>query len=180
MQMTKYAVAKETLDGQVKLKRIEEQEKARIVEKEKEYMRGVWEEVEKERRRTAEEVAAKNVENRRRMDEFALRTKEARDAEKEREGIQDKQFILNVLADEKKLAEKEGMERALRIRQQHEASDGLWDVYSAQEAAVIAQTAKISGESPAKALVQAALVEQENRRVSSDNVTVICVYFTDD
>ncbi|KAF4656105.1 hypothetical protein FOL47_009137 [Perkinsus chesapeaki] len=119
------ALAKETLNEQMKLKKIEEQEKQRALEGEREYMRSVWKEVEEDKRRTAQEAAIKNVEARRRMDEYALQTKKARDAEKEREKTQDKQLILNVLANEKKLAEKEAMEKALQMRQQYEFNEAL-------------------------------------------------------
>ncbi|KAF4687561.1 hypothetical protein FOZ60_003781 [Perkinsus olseni] len=119
------ALAKETLDEQMKLKKAEEKDKSRALEQEREYMKSVWKEVEDDKRRTAEEAAAKNIEDRRRMDEYALQNKRARDAEKEREKQQDRQFILNVLASEKKLAEKEAMERALRMKQEHEFNEAL-------------------------------------------------------
>ncbi|KAF4660609.1 hypothetical protein FOZ61_003891 [Perkinsus olseni] len=119
------ALAKETLDEQMKLKKAEEKDKSRALEQEREYMKSVWKEVEDDKRRTVEEAAAKNIEDRRRMDEYALQTKRARDAEKEREKQQDRQFILNVLASEKKLAEKEAMERALRMKQEHEFNEAL-------------------------------------------------------
>lgn len=59
------------------------------------------------------------------------------------------------------------------------ASDGLWDVCNAQQAALVAHQARQMGRSPAEALVRAALQEQDRRNTSSDNVTAVCVYLHD-
>lgn len=60
------------------------------------------------------------------------------------------------------------------------ASDGLWDVCNAQQAAMVAHQAKAAGHSPAEALVRAALQEQARRNANADNVTCICLYFLRD
>mmetsp|Transcript_80824 Transcript_80824/g.210531 ORF Transcript_80824/g.210531 Transcript_80824/m.210531 type:complete len:431 (+) Transcript_80824:48-1340(+) len=57
------------------------------------------------------------------------------------------------------------------------ASDGLWDVLSAQHAVVIAQQAVSQDLNPAECLVRQALQEQAKRKVRADNVTVICIQF---
>lgn len=57
------------------------------------------------------------------------------------------------------------------------ASDGLWDVLSAQQAVATAQQAAQEDGSPAEALVRRALMEQSRRKARADNITAICVQF---
>lgn len=57
------------------------------------------------------------------------------------------------------------------------ASDGLWDVCSAQQAVTVAQHAVRSDQSPSEALVRFALLEQAKRKARADNVTAVCVMF---
>jgi len=57
------------------------------------------------------------------------------------------------------------------------ASDGLWDVVSAQQAVTIAQQAAQSDLNPAEALVRMALLEQSRRKARADNITALCVMF---
>lgn len=57
------------------------------------------------------------------------------------------------------------------------ASDGLWDVTSAQQAVTTAHKAVQEGANPAEALVQRALLEQSRRKARADNVTAICIQF---
>eukprot|EP00927_Polykrikos_kofoidii_P036174 TRINITY_DN30569_c0_g1_i1.p1 TRINITY_DN30569_c0_g1~~TRINITY_DN30569_c0_g1_i1.p1 ORF type:complete len:410 (+),score=65.42 TRINITY_DN30569_c0_g1_i1:25-1230(+) len=57
------------------------------------------------------------------------------------------------------------------------ASDGLWDVVSAQQAATIAVGAAELEQSPAEELVRCALSEQTRRKARADNVTVLCIVF---
>jgi len=54
------------------------------------------------------------------------------------------------------------------------ASDGLWDVVSAQEAVDVAKAAVDNEENPAKRLVETALLKCGTR---SDNITAVCVNF---
>mmetsp|Transcript_87555 Transcript_87555/g.271108 ORF Transcript_87555/g.271108 Transcript_87555/m.271108 type:complete len:342 (-) Transcript_87555:215-1240(-) len=57
------------------------------------------------------------------------------------------------------------------------ASDGLWDVLSAQQAVVTAHQAVLEECNPAEVLVRRALLEQSRRMARADNVTAICVHF---
>mmetsp|Transcript_40648 Transcript_40648/g.115007 ORF Transcript_40648/g.115007 Transcript_40648/m.115007 type:complete len:222 (-) Transcript_40648:344-1009(-) len=57
------------------------------------------------------------------------------------------------------------------------ASDGLWDVLSAQAAVEIAQAACEKGLSPSEELVKAVLTEQSNRKARADNITAVVVQF---
>jgi len=68
---------------------------------------------------------------------------------------------------------------SIRVRFAILASDGLWDVLSAQDAVRIAQQAVSEGVSPAQALVARALLELSQRQAKSDNITAICVHFDD-
>lgn len=60
------------------------------------------------------------------------------------------------------------------------ASDGLWDVLSAQQAVGFAEAALQNGQNPAEELVRKVLLEQSRRRARADNITAICVQFDDD
>jgi protein phosphatase len=55
------------------------------------------------------------------------------------------------------------------------ASDGLWDVCSAQQAVTVALQAVQSDTSPSEALVRFALLEQSRRKARADNITAVCV-----
>ncbi|CAE8621823.1 unnamed protein product [Polarella glacialis] len=57
------------------------------------------------------------------------------------------------------------------------ASDGLWDVLSSQQAAMIAQHAVEDGQSPAETLVRHALHEQARVKARADNITAVCIQF---
>lgn len=58
------------------------------------------------------------------------------------------------------------------------ASDGLWDVLSAQEAVEVASAAARQAScNPAKELVQSVLAEQAKRKVRADNITALCIMF---
>mmetsp|Transcript_7551 Transcript_7551/g.13937 ORF Transcript_7551/g.13937 Transcript_7551/m.13937 type:complete len:439 (+) Transcript_7551:47-1363(+) len=66
---------------------------------------------------------------------------------------------------------------SIRVRFAILASDGLWDVLSAQDAVRTAQQAVSEGASPAQALVARALLDLSQRQAKSDNITAICVHF---
>ncbi|CEM13816.1 unnamed protein product [Vitrella brassicaformis CCMP3155] len=55
------------------------------------------------------------------------------------------------------------------------ASDGLWDVFTAEQAVSTAASAVRQGHSAAEALVNAALSEQQSRQANADNITAIVV-----
>eukprot|EP01067_Filipodium_phascolosomae_P006338 Filipodium_phascolosomae@DN4598_c0_g1_i1.p1 len=57
------------------------------------------------------------------------------------------------------------------------ASDGLWDVVTAPQAAKIAAQAEADGRDMAEALCHAALAEQQARQAHADNVTSVVVKF---
>lgn len=57
------------------------------------------------------------------------------------------------------------------------ASDGLWDVISAQQAVDIVYDSTQKGMNPAAQLIRAALFEQQKRKAKADNVTVLVVQF---
>lgn len=62
-----------------------------------------------------------------------------------------------------------------RVRYIILASDGLWDVVSAQQAVRLADQAVQADQNPAEALVRHALLEQSRNKVRADNITAICV-----
>mmetsp|Transcript_92320 Transcript_92320/g.270221 ORF Transcript_92320/g.270221 Transcript_92320/m.270221 type:complete len:377 (+) Transcript_92320:114-1244(+) len=57
------------------------------------------------------------------------------------------------------------------------ASDGLWDVMSAQQAVMTAHQAAQEDSNPAEVLVRRALLEQSRRKARADNITAICIQF---
>lgn len=57
------------------------------------------------------------------------------------------------------------------------ASDGIWDVYTARQAIVIATDAKRQGIDPARALIQETLRCQRSWCQNADNLTVIVIFF---
>jgi len=57
------------------------------------------------------------------------------------------------------------------------ATDGLWDVLTAQQAVNTAQQAAATDNSPAKALVELALLEQSRKKARADNITALCIQF---
>mmetsp|Transcript_54007 Transcript_54007/g.130197 ORF Transcript_54007/g.130197 Transcript_54007/m.130197 type:complete len:217 (-) Transcript_54007:231-881(-) len=57
------------------------------------------------------------------------------------------------------------------------ASDGLWDVMSAQQAVMTAHQAVQEDSNPAEVLVRRALLEQSRRKARADNITAICIQF---
>eukprot|EP00928_Gymnodinium_smaydae_P018937 TRINITY_DN17215_c0_g3_i5.p2 TRINITY_DN17215_c0_g3~~TRINITY_DN17215_c0_g3_i5.p2 ORF type:complete len:397 (-),score=94.91 TRINITY_DN17215_c0_g3_i5:243-1433(-) len=58
------------------------------------------------------------------------------------------------------------------------ASDGLWDVISAQQAVeVVMAAAQRADPNPAEELVRLALTEQSRRKSRADNVTAVCILF---
>lgn len=57
------------------------------------------------------------------------------------------------------------------------ASDGLWDVLSAQDAVMEAMRAIKAGENPSEHVVMIALKEQARRKARADNVTAVCIVF---
>eukprot|EP00923_Selenidium_pygospionis_P017224 GHVN01030269.1.p1 GENE.GHVN01030269.1~~GHVN01030269.1.p1 ORF type:complete len:264 (+),score=18.59 GHVN01030269.1:58-792(+) len=58
------------------------------------------------------------------------------------------------------------------------ASDGLWDVRSADEAVQTALEAHSSGTNPAKALVELTVKEMNIRRQAADNITAVVIMFS--
>lgn len=60
------------------------------------------------------------------------------------------------------------------------ASDGLWDVCGDQTAVTIAMEAAWQGRDASQALVAYALSEQDRRGGSADNVTAVCVFFSEE
>lgn len=71
--------------------------------------------------------------------------------------------------------------RIVKLTPQHRvmilASDGLWDVLTAQQAIDIAMRARSEGRNPAQTLVQLTLREQQSRNQSPDNITAMAVFF---
>lgn len=57
------------------------------------------------------------------------------------------------------------------------ATDGLWDVFSAQQAVQIAWEAQQQGQNPSEALVHHALADQQQRGHCADNITAMVVVF---
>jgi len=59
------------------------------------------------------------------------------------------------------------------------ASDGLWDVISAQQAIDIVQheSERNSEQNPSAALVRAALLENSRLKAKADNITAVCIKF---
>jgi protein phosphatase len=70
-----------------------------------------------------------------------------------------------------------GSEKYRRIRFAVLASDGLWDVVTANESMMIVSRAIREGLPPAQALVRVALDERQKRKTRADNVTAIVVQF---
>lgn len=58
------------------------------------------------------------------------------------------------------------------------ATDGLWDVFAAQQAVEIAWNAHQQGQNPSEALVNNALADQQQRGHCADNITAMVVVFT--
>eukprot|EP00931_Biecheleriopsis_adriatica_P087680 TRINITY_DN62108_c0_g1_i1.p1 TRINITY_DN62108_c0_g1~~TRINITY_DN62108_c0_g1_i1.p1 ORF type:complete len:386 (-),score=71.53 TRINITY_DN62108_c0_g1_i1:45-1202(-) len=57
------------------------------------------------------------------------------------------------------------------------ASDGLWDVLSAQQAAHLYQDAMDEGQNVSRRLVEYALTEQARVKARADNITAMCIQF---
>eukprot|EP01057_Protomagalhaensia_wolfi_P000545 Protomagalhaensia_wolfi_Nauph_80__544@NODE_1308_length_1595_cov_33_698586_g1011_i0_p2_GENE_NODE_1308_length_1595_cov_33_698586_g1011_i0NODE_1308_length_1595_cov_33_698586_g1011_i0_p2_ORF_typecomplete_len128_score15_97PP2C/PF00481_21/1_4e15SpoIIE/PF07228_12/0_0012DUF3372/PF11852_8/0_013PP2C_2/PF13672_6/0_14_NODE_1308_length_1595_cov_33_698586_g1011_i010801463 len=57
------------------------------------------------------------------------------------------------------------------------ASDGLWDVMTAPAAIKLAVKSRMTGQDPARTLVQTVLEDQANRKQVSDNITAIVLFF---
>eukprot|EP00920_Eleutheroschizon_duboscqi_P039361 GHVT01094742.1.p2 GENE.GHVT01094742.1~~GHVT01094742.1.p2 ORF type:complete len:344 (+),score=56.68 GHVT01094742.1:4373-5404(+) len=70
--------------------------------------------------------------------------------------------------------------RAFELQPHHRvlvlASDGLWDVQTAERAVGLALEAKSRGQNPAQVLVDSTLREQAERGQSSDNITVMTLF----
>eukprot|EP00747_Dinoflagellata_sp_TGD_P030813 gnl/TRDRNA2_/TRDRNA2_134883_c0_seq1.p1 gnl/TRDRNA2_/TRDRNA2_134883_c0~~gnl/TRDRNA2_/TRDRNA2_134883_c0_seq1.p1 ORF type:complete len:319 (+),score=56.10 gnl/TRDRNA2_/TRDRNA2_134883_c0_seq1:135-959(+) len=64
-----------------------------------------------------------------------------------------------------------------RVRWLILASDGLWDVLTAQQAVAEAQEAVQTHKNPAEALVNKVLKVQRDRGARADNITAICLQF---
>eukprot|EP00929_Paragymnodinium_shiwhaense_P047264 TRINITY_DN23970_c0_g2_i1.p1 TRINITY_DN23970_c0_g2~~TRINITY_DN23970_c0_g2_i1.p1 ORF type:complete len:428 (-),score=123.15 TRINITY_DN23970_c0_g2_i1:379-1662(-) len=57
------------------------------------------------------------------------------------------------------------------------ASDGLWDVLTAQQAVQAACGALDEGFEPAEAIVKLVVMEQKRRKARADNITAVCIFF---
>jgi len=103
--------AKKTLETQLHLKQVKEQD-ARVMEQmEREEMKRHWAAQEEE---AAEQAIRDKIlarEERKTMDEFAQVQKQMKDDEENQVKLQDRQFVLSVLAREKALAEQEELEK---------------------------------------------------------------------
>jgi len=103
--------AKKTLETQLYLKQVKEQEACEIEQLEREEMKKHWAAQEEEQ---AEQVVREKIlarEERKTMDEFAMVQRQMKDEEEAKAKMQDKQFVLSVLAREKALAEQEELEK---------------------------------------------------------------------
>lgn len=103
--------AKQTLEAQLNLKKIKEQEAAEVEKLEREEMKQHWaaQEVEAAEQEIREKILAK--EERKVMDQFAQVQRQMKEDEANKEKQQDRQFVLSVLAREKALAEQEEEEK---------------------------------------------------------------------
>jgi len=117
--------AKKTLEAQLHLKKIKEQEAAEVEQLEREEMKQHWaaQEVEAAEQEIREKILAK--EERKVMDQFAQVQRQMKEDEANKEKQQDRQFVLSVLAREKALAEQEEEERQKARRKAIEFTEAL-------------------------------------------------------
>merc|ERR1719420_511213 len=92
-------------------RQMKEDEEAQMEKMEREEMKGLWaaQEVEAAEQEIRDKILAK--EERKTMDEFAQVQKQMKEEEEAQEKLQDRQFVLSVLAREKALAEQEEQEK---------------------------------------------------------------------
>jgi len=105
------AQAKKTLETQLHLKQVKEQEAREMEALEREEMKRHWAAQEEE---AAEQVIRDKIlarEERKTMDEFAKVASKIKEDDENQAKLQDKQFVLSVMAREKALAEQEELEK---------------------------------------------------------------------
>merc|ERR1719420_2606422 len=92
-------------------RQMKEDEEAQMEKMEREEMKGLWaaQEVEAAEQEIRDKILAK--EERKTMDEFAQVQKQMKEDDEAQEKLQDRQFVLSVLAREKALAEQEEQEK---------------------------------------------------------------------
>jgi hypothetical protein len=119
------AESNDTLDQQVAYKRAHEASEREQLLAEKEAMRDLWEEADKEQREQAEREKIAAAVERKKVDAFMYIQKADREATAKEEKDQDRQFVQSVLAKERVLAEKEEADRQRAIAQAAEFNEAL-------------------------------------------------------
>jgi len=117
--------ATETLDQQVAFKRAHEASEREQLLAEKEHMRQLWDQAEREQREQTEREKIAAAVERKKVDAFMYIQKAQREKEEQEEKDMDRQFVQSVLAKERALAEKEEADRQRAIRQAHEFNEAL-------------------------------------------------------
>merc|ERR1719321_841206 len=117
--------ATETLDQQVAFKRAYEASEREQLLAEKEHMRNLWDQAEKESKEQAEREKIAAAVERKKVDAFMYIQKAQRDKEAQEEKDMDRQFVQSVLAKERALAEKEEADRQRAIAQAHAFNEAL-------------------------------------------------------
>merc|ERR1719321_2185529 len=117
--------ATETLDQQVAFKRAHEAAEREQLLAEKEQMRQLWDDAERESREQAEREKIAAAVERKKVDAFMYIQKAQRDKEEQEEKDMDRQFVQSVLAKERVLAEKEEADRQRAIAQAAEFNEAL-------------------------------------------------------
>merc|ERR1719235_820517 len=117
--------ATETLDQQVAFKRAHEAAEREQLLAEKEHMRNLWDQAEKESREQTEREKIAAAVERKKVDAFMYIQREQREKEAQEEKDMDRQFVQSVLAKERALAEKEEADRQRAIAQAHAFNEAL-------------------------------------------------------
>merc|ERR1719321_2084037 len=117
--------ATETLDQQVAFKRAHEASEREQLLAEKEHMRQLWDQAEREQREQTEREKIAAAVERKKVDAFMYIQKAQREKEAQEEKDMDRQFVQSVLAKERALAEKEEADRQRAIAQAHAFNEAL-------------------------------------------------------
>jgi len=117
--------ANDTLAQQVAYKRAHEAAEREQLATEKEEMKRLWMEADKEQREQHEREKIAAAVERKKVDAFMYIQRAEREAREKKEKEEDRQFVQSVLAKERALAEKEEADRQRAIAQAHESNEAL-------------------------------------------------------
>merc|ERR1719377_99174 len=117
--------ANDTLAQQVAYKRAHEAAEREQLATEKEEMKRLWAEADKEQREQHEREKIAAAVERKKVDAFMYIQRAEREAREKQEKEEDRQFVQSVLAKERALAEKEEADRQRAIAQAHAFNEAL-------------------------------------------------------